>query len=67
MCRALVRLPGLICWGKTQVSVSLVEETLLMTYLTMGLINLALLVVFKSLNISVTSYASVSMERMMDN
>ena len=36
MCRALVRLPGLNCWGKTQVSVSSVEETLLMTYQTMG-------------------------------
>ena len=39
MCRALVRLPGLNCWGKTQVSVSSVEETLLMTYQTMGLIK----------------------------
>ena len=62
MCRALVRLPGLFCWGITQISVSLVEETLLMTYLTMGLINHALQVVFKSLNISDSSYASVSKE-----
>ena len=38
-CRAPVRLPGLNCWGKTQVSVSSVEETLLMTYQTMGLIT----------------------------
>ena len=39
MCRALVRLPGLYCWGKTQASISLVEKTLLMTYQTMGLIK----------------------------
>ena len=39
------------------------EETLLMTYLTMGLINHALQVFFKSLNISDSSYASVSKER----
>ena len=37
MCRDLVIMQGLICWGKTQVSVSSVEETLPMTYQTMGL------------------------------
>ena len=67
MCRALVIMPGLICWGKTQVSVSLVKEKQLMTYQTMGLIDFAQLVAVKSLNISVTSYVSVSMERMLDN
>ena len=38
-----------------------------MTYQTMGLIDFAQLVAVKSLNISVTSYASVSMGMMLDN
>ena len=38
-----------------------------MTYQTMGLIDFAQLVAVKSLNISVTSYASVSMAMMLDN
>ena len=46
---------GAFCWGINLISVTLVEETLLMTYLTMGLINHALQVIFKSLNLSDSS------------
>ena len=82
MCRALVIMPGLICWSnnfhiimmalkvtagkllrmviidlllRRMKNVSSTEETLLMTYLTMGLINHALQVIFKSLNLSDSS------------